>query len=93
MPKEDLGFNRLDTQTCYVHVHPEQSQITLQLENIGLNFSLGKNLSTHVVCILSNHIDIFSMIAEDLMAIGIQDKTLLAILLCFWRLILMLLLS
>jgi len=66
MPKENFGFNCLDTQTCYVHVHPEQSQITLQLENIGLDFSLGKNLSTHVVYTLSNHIDIFSMIAGDL---------------------------
>ena len=93
MPKEDLGFNCLDTQTRYVHMYSEQSQITLHLENIGLDFSLGNNLSAHAVCILLNHIDIFSMIAEDLMAIGIQDKTLLAILLCFWRLILMLLLS
>ena len=93
MPKKDLGFNCLDTQTCYVHVCPKQSQITLQLENIGLDFSLGKNLSAHVVCILLNHVDIFSMIAEDLTAIGIWDKTLLAILLCFWRLILTLLLS
>ena len=71
IPKEDFGFNCLDTQTHYVHMHPEQSQITLQLENIDLDFSLGKNLSVHVVCTLLNHIDIFSMIAEDLMAIGI----------------------
>jgi len=93
IPKENLGFNCLDTQTRYVHMHPEQSQIMLQLENIGLDFSLGKNLSVYAVCTLLNHIDIFSIIAEDLMAIGIQDETLLAILLCFWKLILTLLLS
>ena len=52
-------------------MHPEQSQFMLQLENIGLDFSLEKNLSAHAVCTLLNHIDIFSMIAEDLMAIGI----------------------
>jgi len=83
MPKKDLGFNCLDTQTCYVHVHSEQSQIMLQLENTGLDFFLGKNLSACVVCTLLNYIDIFSMIAEDLMAIGIQDETFLAILLYF----------
>jgi len=93
MPKENLSFNCLDTQTRYVHMCPEQSQIMLQLENIGLDFSLGKNLSAHAVCTLLNHVDIFSMIAEDLTAIEIQDETLLAILLCFWRLILTLLLS
>ena len=71
MPKEDLGFNCLDTQTHYVCMHSEQSQIMLQLENIGLDFSLGKNLSACVVCTLLNHIDIFSMIVEDLTAIGI----------------------
>jgi len=43
----------------------------LLLENIGLDFSLGKNLNAHVVCIPSNQGDIFSMIAEDLIAIGI----------------------
>ena len=83
MLKEDLGFNCLDTQTRYVHMYSEQSQITLHLENIGLDFSLGKNLSACVVCTLSNHEDIFSMIAEDLMAIGIRDEILLVILLCF----------
>jgi len=43
----------------------------LQLENIGLDFSLEKNLSAYVVYILLNYKDIFSMIAEDLMAIEI----------------------
>ena len=49
----------------------EQSQIMFLLENIGLDFSLGKNLNTCVVCIPSNQGDIFSMIVEDLIAIGI----------------------
>jgi len=71
----------------------EQSQIILLLENIGLDFSLGKNLNVYAVCIPLNQEDIFSMIAEDLTAIGIQEETLLATLLCFWSLILMLLLS
>ena len=83
MLKEDLGYKHSVTQIHYVRARPEQSLITLQLENIGLDFSLGKNLSACVVCTLSNHEDIFSMIAEDLMAIGIQDKILLVILLCF----------
>ena len=65
----------------------------LLLENIGLDFSLEKNLNAHVVYILLNLEDIFSMIAQDLIAIGIWEETLLATLLCFWRLILMLLLS
>ena len=64
----------------------------LQLENIDLDFSLGKNLSAHVVYILSNHKDIFSLIVEDLTAIRIQEEILLAILLFFWRLILICLL-
>ena len=49
----------------------------------GLDFSLGKNLNAHAVCIPSNLGDIFSMIAQDLMAIGIREETLLATLLCF----------
>ena len=65
----------------------------LLLENIGLDFSLEKNLNAHVVYILLNLEDIFSMITQDLIAIGIWEETLLATLLCFWRLILMLLLS
>jgi len=40
-------------------------------ENIGLDFSLGKNLNAHVVCTPSNLENIFSMIAQDLIAIGI----------------------
>ena len=83
MLKEDLGYRHSVIQICYVCAYPEQSLITLQLENIGLDFSLGKNLSACVVCTLSNHEDIFSMIAEDLMAIGIRDEILLVILLCF----------
>jgi len=54
-----------------VHAQREQSQIILLLENTGLDFSLGKNLNAHVVCILSNQGDIFSMIVADLTAIGI----------------------
>ena len=65
----------------------------LLLENIGLDFSLEKNLNAHVVYILLNLEDIFSMITQDLIAIGIWEETLLATLLCFWRLILTLLLS
>ena len=44
MLKKDLGYRHLVTQICYVHVHPEQSLITLQLENIDLDFFLEKNL-------------------------------------------------
>ena len=91
--KVDLSYSCLNTQICYVHAHLEQSLIMLQLENIGLDFFLGKNLSAYAVCTLSNHVDIFSMIAEDLTAIRIQDEILLAIFSCFWRLILTLSLS
>jgi len=52
-------------------------------KNTGLDFSLEKNLNAHVVCIPLNKGDIFSMIVADLMAIGIQEKILLATLLCF----------
>jgi len=61
--------------------------------NIDLDSSLRKNLSVYVAYIQSNHEDIFFMIAEDSMAIGIQEEILLAILLGFWRLILTLSLS
>ena len=83
MSKEVLGYSHSDTQTHYVCMHQEQSQIMLLLENIGLDFSLGKNLNAHAVCIPLNLGDIFSMIAQDLMAIGIREETLLATLLCF----------
>ena len=43
MLKEDLGYRYSVTQIHYVHVHPEQSLIILQLENIGLDFFLEKN--------------------------------------------------
>ena len=81
--REVLGYSCLDTQTCYVCAHQEQSQIILLLENISLDFSLGKNLNVYAVCIPSNLGDIFSMIAQDLTAIRIQEETLLATLLCF----------
>jgi len=55
----------------------------LLLENTGLDFSLGKNLNAYAVYIPSNQEDIFSMIVADLTAIGIQEETLLATLLCF----------
>jgi len=71
MSREVLGYSCLDTQTRYVHAHREQSQIMLLSENIGLDFSLGKNLNAYVVYIPSNLEDIFSMIVQDLMAIGI----------------------
>jgi len=51
--------------------------------NTGLDFSLGKNLNTHTVYISLNQEDIFFMIVADLTAIGIQEETLLATLLCF----------
>ena len=89
MLKEDLGCSCLDTQIHFVCMWPELLLIMLQLENIDLDFSLGKNLSAYVVYILSNYEDIFSLIVEDLTAIRIWEEILLAILLCFWRLILM----
>jgi len=55
----------------------------LLLENTGLGFPLGRNLNAHAVCIPLNQGDIFSMSVADLMAIGIQEETLLATLLCF----------
>jgi len=39
--------------------------------NIDLDSSLEKNLNAHVAYIQLNHEDIFFMIAEDSMAIGI----------------------
>ena len=83
MSKKDLSFSCLDTRTHYVCTHREQSQIMLLSENTGLDFSLGKNLNAHAVYIPSNQEDIFSMIVADLTAIGIQEETLLATLLCF----------
>ena len=71
MSREVLGYSCSDTQTCYVHAHQEQSQVMLLLENIGLDFSLGKNLNAYTVCTLLNLGDIFSIIVQDLMAIGI----------------------
>ena len=65
----------------------------LQLVNIDLNSFLRKNLSVHVAYTQLNHKDIFFTIAKDSTAIGIQEDILLAILLGFWRLILMLLFS
>ena len=89
--KKNPGFSRSDTQTHYVYTCWKQSQIMLLSENTGLDFSLGKNLNVHTVCIPLNQGDIFSMIVADLMAIGIWEETLLATLLCFWRLTLILL--
>jgi len=54
-----------------MHAHQEQSQIMLLSENISLDFSLEKNLNACAVCTPLNLEDIFSMIAQDLMAIGI----------------------
>jgi len=65
----------------------------LQPVNIDLDSSLKKNLSVYVAHTQLNRKDIFFMIAKDSMAIKIQEEILLAILLGFWRLILMLLLS
>jgi len=71
MSREVLGYSCSDTQTRYVHVHQEQSQVMLLLENISLDFSLGKNLNAYAVCTLLNLGDIFSIIVQDLIAIGI----------------------
>ena len=67
--------------------------IMLQSVNIDLNSSLRKNLSIYMAHTWPNREDIFFIIAEDPIAIGIQKEILLAILLGFWRLILTLLLS
>ena len=91
--KEDLGYSHLVTQTHYIHVQLELLLIMHLSVNIDLDSSLGKNLSAHVAYIQSNRKDIFFMIAEDSMAIRIREEILLVILLGFWRLILMLLLS
>ena len=93
MLKEVFGYSSLDTWICYVCEWPELLLITLQSVNIDLDSFLRKNLSVYVAHTQSNHKDIFFMIAEDSTAIGIQEEILLAILLGFWRLILMLLLS
>ena len=62
----------------------------LQSVNIDLDSFLRKNLSVYMAYTQLNHKDIFFTIAEDSIAIGIQEEILLAILLGFWRLILML---
>jgi len=93
MLKEVLSYSGLDTQIRYVHERPELLLIMLQLVNMDLNSSLRKNLSVHVAHTWLNHEDIFFIIAEDSTVIGIQEEILLAILLGFWKLILMLSLS
>jgi len=93
MLKEDLGYSHLVTWTHYVCVQLELLLIMHLLVNIDLDSSLGKNLSAHVAYIWLNHEDIFFMIVEDSTAIRIREEILLVILLGFWRLILMLLLS
>ena len=52
--KKDSGFSRSDTRTHYVHTCWEQSQIMLLSENIGLDFSLEKNLNICTVYIPLN---------------------------------------
>ena len=64
----------------------------LLLESIGLDSSLEKSSSAHVVCIPSNQGETFSTIVADSTAIGIQEGTHLAILSCSWKLTLMCLL-
>jgi len=91
--KEDLSYSHLVTQTHYVRMRLELLLIIHLSVNIDLDSSLEKNLSAYVTYIRSNHKDIFFMIVEDSMAIGIQEEILLVILLGFWRLILTLLLS
>jgi len=91
--KKDLSYGYLVTRTHYVHVRLELLLIMYLSVNIDLDSFLEKNLSIYVAYIQSNHKDIFFMIAKDSMAIGIQEEILLVILLGFWRLILMLLLS
>ena len=83
MLKEVLSYSSLDTRIHYVHKWPELLLIMLQSVNIDLDSSLRKNLSVHVAHTQSNHKDIFFMIVEDSMAIGIQEDFLLAILLGF----------
>jgi len=68
---EDLGYSCLVTQTHYMHVQLELLLIMHLLVNIDLDSSLEKNLNAHVAYIQLNHEDIFFMIAEDSMAIGI----------------------
>ena len=69
--KEVLGYNGLDTWTRYVCKQPELLLIMLQSVNIDLDSSLRKNLSVYVAHTQLNHEDIFFIIAEDSMAIGI----------------------
>ena len=93
MLKKDFGYSCLVTQTHYVHVQLELLLIMHLSVNIDLDSSLGKNLSAYMAYIWLNHKNIFFMIIEDSTAIGIQEEILLVILLGFWRLILILLLS
>jgi len=52
--KKDPGFSCSDTRTHYVRTCWEQSQIMLLSENIGLDFSLEKNLNICTVYIPLN---------------------------------------
>ena len=90
MLKEIFGYSHLDTQICYICKWLELLLIMLQSVNIDLDSFLRKNLSVYMAYTQLNHKDIFFTIAEDSIAIGIQEEILLAILLGFWRLILML---
>ena len=80
--KKVCSFYYLVTWTHYACVLLELLQIMLQLVNTGLGSSLMKNLSVHVIIILSNQEDIFFMIVWDLMGTGTQEETLLVILSC-----------
>jgi len=57
--------------------------VMLLSENIDLDSSLRRNSSVHVVFIPLNPEDTFSMIVVGSTAIGIQEGTRLATLLCF----------
>ena len=68
--KEGPGFRRLVNRTYYVCEQREQLLIMLLSESTGLDSFLENNLNAHVVCILSNQEDTFSMIVVDSTAIG-----------------------
>ena len=85
--KEVYGFYHLVTRTHCACMPLELLQIILRLVNTGLGSSPMKNLSAHVVIILSNQEDIFFTIVWDLMGTRTQEETLLVILSCSWQLI------
>ena len=65
-----LGWNMLNSPTCYVHVSPEWLQIMLILGNIGLGFFLMNFLHVYVVITLLRQKHIFYMGVYNIKSLG-----------------------